>query len=242
MKLNKHSTSPMIAYLCVLSLLFVPLVRGEQDFSISSGNWVEYIVLDSSDTTNMFFGAWPPGDYLGNWSVSQNEIISYEITNDTTDELEGVLVIGNYIFENIRNIDVASALAISVFPWAGGFFANFSDWTEIAISIEETNTTMVLVEDYIQTINDTLYTFDVYEFNTENYYGQFSQFRYIAESGILLSAFTSFWDYTLNISLSSTNINLKSEATNKITFYFIPSVALILAIPYFLRRKQYRAN
>lgn len=236
-KFSKYTIFQMFAFLCILNVIFSSIVTSNQNLNLKSGDMVEYAILDTSETTNLFYGAWPPGDYYGNWTVSQNEKVVYEISNDTTYELEGILVLGNYTFNNIRNIDVASALALSIYPWNGGFFANASDWTSITETIENTNTSILLIEDYEQTINDNNYTFDIYEFNTEDYYGQYSLFRYDVESGILLNAFTSFGYYYLNISLSSTNIDIQGKMTNAITYYFLPAVVSFIFIVYFLQKK-----
>ena len=238
-KFSKSTIFQIFAFLCILNVIFSSVVSSNQNqnLNLKSGDMVEYIILDSSETTNLFFGAWPPGDYYGNWSVSQNEKIVYEITNDTTNEKEGILILGNYTFNNIRNIDVASALALSVYPWNGGFFANASDWTGITEMIENTNTSVILIEDYEQTINDDNYVLDIYELNVENYYGQYSLFRYDVESGILLNAFTSFGYYHLNISLFSTNIDIQGLVTNVITYYFLPAVVSFIFIVYFLQKR-----
>ncbi len=236
-KFSKSITFQVVAILCILNVILTSVVTGNQSLNLKSGNMVEYTILDSSETTNLFYGAWPPGDYYGNWTVCQNEKIVYEITNDTADEMEGIIVLGNYTFNNIRNIDVASALAVSVYPWNGGFFANASDWTGITEMIENTNTSMTLIEDYNQTINDDDYSLDIYEFNVEDYYGQYSLFRYDVESGILLNAFTSFGAYYLNISLSSTNIDIQGMITNAISYYFLPAVVSFIFIVYFLQKR-----
>lgn len=236
-KFSKPTLFQIFAYLCILNVIFSSLVSSNQNLSLKLGDKVEYTILDASDTTNFFYGAWPPGDYYGDWGVSQNEQIIFEITNDTSNEMEGILVLGNYTFNDIRNIDVASALALSIYPWNGGFFANASDWTSIAESIENTNTSVTLIEDYAQNINDDDYTFDIYEFNTDNYYGQYSLFRYDVESGVLLNAFTSFGYYHLNISLSSTNIDMQGTVTNMITYYFLPTVISFIFVVYFLQKR-----
>jgi len=233
----KSTLFQMFAFLCILNLIFSSLVTSYQNINLKSGDMVEYSIIDASDTTNLFYGAWPPGDYYGNWTVNQNEKIVYELTNVTAIEMEGILVLGNYTFNDIRNIDVASALALSVYPWSGGFFANASDWSGITEMIETTNTSMILIEDYEQTINGDNYVLDIYEFNVENYYGQYSLFRYSAESGILLNAFTSFGYYHLNISLSSTNISIQNKITNAITFSFLPTVVSFILVVYFLQKR-----
>ncbi len=234
---SKSTFFQIFAFLCILNVIFSSVVTSYQDINLKSGDMVEYTIIDASETTNLFYGAWPPGDYYGNWTVNQNEKIVYELTNDTAIEMEGILVLGNYSFNDIRNIDVASALALSVYPWSGGFFANASDWSSIAVIIENTNTSMILIEDYEQTINGDNYVLDIYEFNVENYYGQYSLFRYGAESGILLNAFTSFGYYHLNISLSSTNINIQNKITNAITFSFLPMVVSLILAVYFLQKR-----
>lgn len=236
-KFSRFSIFQIFAILCILNVIFSSIVTSYQNLNLKSGDVVEYTIINASETTNLFYGAWPPGDYYGNWTVSQNEKVVYEITNDTASEMEGILVLGNYTFNNIRNIDVASALALSIYPWNGGFFANASDWTSITGKIENTNTSMILVEDYEQTINDENYMFNIYEFNTENYYGQYSMLRYDVESGTLLNAFTSFGYYYLNISLSSTNIDIQSMMTNVITYYFLPTVVSLTFVVYFLQKR-----
>jgi len=233
----KFTKFQMFVILCILNVIFSSIVTSNQNLNLKSGDIVEYTILDTSETTNLFYGAWPPGNYYGNWTVSQNEKVVYEITNDTANEMEGIVVLGNYTFNNIRNIDVASALALSIYPWNGGFFANASDWTGIAAMIENTNTSMILIENYEQTINDDNYMLDIYEFNVENYYGQYSLFRYDVESGILLNAFTSFGYYYLNISLSTTNIYIQNMMTNGITYYFLPAVVSFIFIVYFLHKR-----
>lgn len=236
-KSSKSTIPQILAILCLTNIIFSSAITGNITLNLKTGDIVEYTIIDASETINFFYGAWPPGDYYGNWTVSQNEKIVYEITNNTVAEIEGSLVLGNYTFNNIRNIDVASALAFSVYPWNGGFFANTSDWTSITEMIENTNTSMTLIEDYEQIINDDDYTIDVYEFNVEDYYGQYSLFRYDVVSGILLNAFTSFGSYYLNISLSLTNIDIQNTMTNAITYYFLPIVVSLIFIVRFLQKR-----
>ncbi|MCK5409068.1 MAG: hypothetical protein KAJ30_02285, partial [Candidatus Heimdallarchaeota archaeon] len=87
-KFSKSTMFQMFAFLFILNVIFSSVVSSNQNLNLKSGDVVEYSILDTSETTNFFYGAWPPGDYHGNWTVNQNEKVVYEITNDTTSEVE----------------------------------------------------------------------------------------------------------------------------------------------------------
>ena len=178
--------------------------------------WVDYTVLESSNGTNFFYGAWPPGSYFGNWSISKGEHIKFTVSSSDIIGINGTLTIGNYTFNDVRNIDAASALALSIYPWNGGFFANSSDWLAIKLQIEETNTSIEESSNFEYKINDVNRYFDVIKFNTTDYYGQNSLFYYDKESGILLRAKSYFGNYSLDISLwlSSLELGFSSKTYN----------------------------
>ena len=109
-------------------------------------DWLKYQVLASSDTENMFFGNWPPGYYYGNWSVMLDDLIMFNVTSVISSEINGTLYLGNTvnhtIFYDVRNVDVAFGLGLSIYPWNGGFIANESDWDNIELQVQGTNTTI----------------------------------------------------------------------------------------------------
>jgi hypothetical protein len=208
---------------------------------IEKDEWVDYTILESSSGTNFFYGAWPPGHYFGNWTISEGENIHYTITSSDTIGINGTLEIGNYTFYDVRNIDIASALALSIYPWNGGFFANSSDWLAIKTQIEDTNTTIEESSNLEHKINDLYRYFDVIKFKTTDYYGQNSSFFYDKESGILLSAKSYFGNYLLNISLSLSSLELgfpSKTYTLKNTYAF--SYVLFFLAIIFLKRKSWK--
>ena len=101
-RFSKPTIPQILAILCIANIIFSSTITGNITLNLKTGDIVEYTIIDASETINFFYGAWPPGDYYGNWTVSQNEKIAYEITNDTVAEIEGGLVLGNYTFNNIR--------------------------------------------------------------------------------------------------------------------------------------------
>ena len=194
--------------------------------------WVDYTVLESSNGTNFFYGAWPPGSYFGNWSISKGEHIKFTVSSSDIIGINGTLTIGNYTFNDVRNIDAASALALSIYPWNGGFFANSSDWLAIKLQIEETNTSIEESSNFEYKINDVNRYFDVIKFNTTDYYGQNSLFYYDKESGILLRAKSYFGNYSLDISLwlSSLELGFSSKTYNLETTNALLYALVFLAI------------
>ncbi len=210
---------------------------------IEIDEWVDYTVLESSNGTNLFYGAWPPGYYFGNWSISKGESIHYTITSSDTIGINGTLVIGNYTFNDVRNIDIASALALSIYPWNGGFFANSSDWLTIKTQVENTNTTIEEGSNLEHKINDLYRYFDIIKFKTTDYYGQNSSFFYDKETGILLCAKSYFGNYLLNISLSLSSLELgfPSKTYSLKNTYVFSYVLVFLAI-IILKRKLWKKS
>ncbi|MFW9851348.1 MAG: hypothetical protein ACFFDS_00215 [Candidatus Thorarchaeota archaeon] len=205
-------------------------------------DWLKYRILASSDTENMFVGNWPPSYYYGNWSVIPEDWIMFNVSSVISSEINGTLFLGNTInntiFYNVRNIDVAFALSLSIYPWNGGFFANESDWDNIELQVQETNTTINNLSNFEHTLNGTTHSYEVKIFNTKDYYGQNSSFYYHSDTGILLKAYTSYGLYELNITLVSTSIEI--NPTMQTTGYgfnlAIVSIALIPVILLFRRK------
>lgn len=218
----------------VLFLFTTNISQASTDFTLDVDDWVEYTVLEANSGINFFYGAWPPGKFFGNWSISKGEYIVFNITSLDLYGINGTLLAGNYTFNDVRNIDVASALAISIFPWNGGFFANSSDWITIKTQIENTNTTIEEDSNVRYVINTKDRYLEIIRFNTINYYGQNSTFYYDKNSGVLLNAKTSFSNYLLNISLSKSSLELglpskthNVELTKIFPFAFIFLASLI---------------
>ena len=210
---------------------------------VKADEWVDYTVIDTSNDTNMFFGAWPPGHYLGNWSVAVGENIKYTITSSDNVSINGTLTLGNYTFTDVRNVDVASALIISIYPWNGGFFANSSDWENIKTQLEDTNTIIEEESNYSHLINTLNRYFQIIKFNTSDYFGQTSLFFYDKESGILLYAKSCFGNYSLHISLSLTSLEIGLPSkTSSLDYLSVLSISLILFIMVILKKKRLKKN
>lgn len=201
-----------------ISVSYLTSISGStSSIALQPGDWLQYSVFDSSESVNLFYGAWPPGEYYGNWSAKVGDNIFFNISSVTKTSINGTLSIGDYVFSNVRNIDVASALSLSIYPWLGGFFANASDWDNILSSITGTNTTVTLNSSYVKEINNQLFTFSVKIFNTTNYYGQYSTFYYDELTGVLLEGQTSFGSYHLGLRLVSTSL-FTQQTSNTSTF------------------------
>ncbi len=214
-----------------------------QKLSLDNEDWFKYQVLASSDTENMFFGNWPPSHYFGNWSVEPEDLIIFNVTSVSLYEINGTLFLGNIVnnteFYNVRNIDVAFGLGLSIYPWNGGFFANESDWDNIELQVQGTNTTINNLSNFEHTLNGVLNLYEVKVFNTQDYNGQNSSFHYHSDTGVLLKAFTSYGFYELNITLVSTNLEINSiiQTTGFGFSLTIISIALLPVILLF--RKKY---
>ena len=223
--LNKKLVRFVIIATIMCLLLFSTMPFGVVlGINVSPGDWVEYAVTDSSETENMFYGAWPPGTFYGNWTVSEGDEIWFNVTGVSSTDINGTLKLGSYTFSNVRNIDVASALALSIYPWLGGFFADVSNWNKISNDISGTNTTLTYNVSYVQVINGKETVFSVNVFNTTNYYGQFSLFYYDSNTGLLLAGFTSFGSYRLGLKLLATSLFIE-EITTQAT---LPNVIFLL--------------
>ena len=237
--LNKKIISRIFSFCLITVILSSFLVSGNQSTQFRIGDILEYEIIECSEFENMFFGAWPPGEYFGNWSAVVGDQITFEILNITTTNIEGTLNLGNYTFNNVRLIDVASALALSIYPWNGGFIANTSAWSEIKTDLETTNTTITDLEAYSFSISGSVYSFDVYLFKTTNYYGQNCTFYYDSDTGLLLKGYTAYGDYFLNITLSTLNFDISTRHTNIASIDFI-SILSIIAFVHFIYCKQKR--
>ncbi len=199
-----------------ITILFVLLIlisslnaRAYFVFEINIGDTVTYNVVASSETINGFWGSWPPGTYFGNWSVSKGDNISYTILGGIDTDYVGNIQLGNYTFENVSDVDLASALIISIYPWSGGFFANFSDWDSIENSVVSANTTIENKNDLSLVINGKQHTFNAKIFHVQNYYGQYSDLYYDTTTGLFLNGTTSFGNYSLSLVLSKTTFEVE---------------------------------
>ena len=244
-KLKSTSKITIIGLFLLLIVISSPPCIFQTGFAsyIEIDEWVDYTVLESSNGTNFFYGAWPPGYYFGNWNISKGEHIHYAVTSSDIIGINGTLTIGNYTFNDVRNIDVASALALSIYPWNGGFFANSSDWSAIKTQVEKTNTSIEESSNLEHKINDLNQYFDIIKFNTTNYYGQNSLFYYDKESGILLCAKSCFGNYSLNISLSLSSLELGSPSkTYDLKYTYAFSYILVFLTIIILKRKPWKKS
>ena len=55
------------------------------------GDWLIYEVLESNETENVFYGAFPPLTYFGNWSVVVGDKIVFNLTSITEESINGTL-------------------------------------------------------------------------------------------------------------------------------------------------------
>ncbi len=206
----------MLIVIILFSASFNLPIRGSS--FVQSGDYFRYNVISSSNTTNIFYGAWPPGNLFGNWSVKPGDILLFNVSivNETT--IKGNITIGNSSFINVRNIDIANALLISIYPWLGGLIVN-EEWSEIENKIEETNTTSTRINNYSFISNGIQKSFSAIIFNTTNYYGQYSILIYDYDTGILLSVDTSFGNYHLAMNLSDTSIKIGEDKIIKTTLF-----------------------
>ncbi len=211
----RNKKNLLLTILIVLSFSLTLLVSNGFSYklNLNDEDWLKYQVLASSATENMFVGNWPPGHYYGNWSVIPEDWIMFNVTSFIpSSEINGTLFLGNMLnntkFYDVRNIDVAFGLGLSIYPWNGGFFANESDWDNIEVQVQGTNTTISDLSNFEHTLNGTLNSYEVKVFNTQDYYGQNSSLYYHTDTGVLLKAFTSYGLYELNITLISTNLEI----------------------------------
>ena len=207
-KTSKISFIVTIFFVLLISLSSL-IVGAYFVFDIDIGDTITYNVVASSETNNAFWGSWPPGTYFGDWSVSAGDNISYTILGDIDTDYMGNIQLGNYTFENVRNVDLACALIISIYPWNGGFFANFSDWDSIESSVVSDNTTIENKDDFSLVINGEQRTFNAKIFHVQNYYGQYSDLYYDTTTGLFLNGTSSFGNYSLSLVLSKTTFEVE---------------------------------
>jgi len=199
-------------------------------FTAVAGDWLCYTVTSSSSTLNSFYGAWPPGQYFGNWSVNIGDLVYFNITSVSSDSINGTLQLGSYIFSNIRNIDIASALVLSVYPWYGGFLTNTSQLLSNKDSFLSLNTTIYTINTYYQEINGQNLSIPIVVVSVSNYYGQNSLFYYSFGTGILLNATTSFGNYSLGLILKRTNMIVIPSTSSERLNLIISSVSFALLV------------
>lgn len=217
----------MLIVIILFSASFNLPIRGSS--FVHSEDYFRYTVISSSNTINFFYGTWPPGNFFGNWSVKPGDTVLFtvSIVNETT--IQGNITIGNSSFINVRNIDIANALIISIYPWLGGLIVN-EDWSEIETKIADTNTTSTTINHYPFIINGMQKSFSVIIFNTTNYYGQYSTLIYDYETGLLLSVDTSFGNYHLALNLSDTSITIGEDKTFKTTLFSTLTIIGVLLL------------
>lgn len=209
-----------------------------------SGDWLSYEVIGASDTINDFYGTFPPGTYYGNWSVEAGDVIDFNITSIQDPSINGTLFFGNendnITFYDVRNIDTAFGIGLGIYPWNGGFLAESSDWDAIITSVQGTNTTVTHIDYHEHILKGMEVTYSIIKFNTTDYYGQFSNFIYHKESGILLEAYTSFGLYELEISLTATNLSLETNISTETTDLYV-ILPFIFFVPIFSLVKRRKA-
>ena len=213
----------------VLLLFSSFLVCAGSSYTIIPSDYLIYNVMDASSTINYFYGAWPPGTYFGTWSVKEGDKVMFNITSVTSNSINGTLTLGNVTFSNVRNNDVGSALALSIYPWMGGLIANSSDWDDITQLVENTNTT-ISVEQITHFVNGDNLTLVARIFEVSNYYGQYSKLIYDNETGILLEGITSFSNYLLSLSLEFTSIELNIQAQKTMWTPLLVSVFSVVIV------------
>ena len=228
--------SRILAVSCLIALFVSPFALGS-GVNINSGDWIQYIVTDSSESENMFYGAWPPGKFYGNWTVNKGDEVWFNVTSISSTSINGTLKLGSYLFSDVRNIDAASALALSIYPWLGGFFADVSNWNKIFEDVSGTNTTLSSNVSYMHVVNGKNCVFSVNIFNTTNYYGQISLFYYDSKTGLLLAGFTSFGNYKLGLKLVATSL-LTEEVTTTAKLSNVIFLLLTLIVPAMNRVKH----
>ena len=225
-----------IVYTNLVLLLFSSvLIHAGSSYSVVPSDYLLYNVVDSSSTTNYFYGAWPPGHYFGTWSVEAGDKIMFNITSVTDMTINGTLTLGNVTFTDVRNIDIGSALALSIYPWMGGFIANSSDWTNIEQLVENTNTS-ISVEQITYSVNDNNITLIARIFEVSNYYGQYSKLIYDNNTGILLEGTTSFSNYRLSLSLEFTSVKLTAQTQKTLWAPILLSAFSVVIVAIILRK------
>ncbi|MHA1304039.1 MAG: hypothetical protein ACTSQE_09760 [Candidatus Heimdallarchaeaceae archaeon] len=226
----------LLAFFSVISLI------SQGDYQIANftvNDYLGYTVISSSNSTNAFFGAWPPGHYFGDWNVTIGDTVWFNITSITNTEINGTLVLGDSIFSNVRNIDVASALAFSIYPWLGGFIANASDWSTIEQTIEGTNTTVTVEENFEIIINSNHRLTTVRKFVVNNYYGQYSELIYDNNTGVLIKGYSSFGGYSLGVEIDKTSIEIGKEKTKSLIYTpMVGVLAFLLLIKTRIKRRK----
>ncbi len=198
--------------------------------SIKTGDFIKYRVTNSSNTENAFYGAWPPAHYFGNWSVNIGDIIMFTVTSTTNTSINGTIVLGNNTFVNVRNIDIASALAFSIYPWMGGLIANSSNWDNIDQQINNCNSSLTIDSNFSFTINSGDITTTIRKYTVNNYYGQYSEFYYDSETGVLLKGYSGFGNYLLAVQISDTNISIGEQITSQAGYYLSWTILSFIGI------------
>ncbi len=231
---NQKSTTifALTAVLFLITCLNFQSVTASIELEL--GNLLSYEVLEASDTENVFYGASPTFNYFGNWSVTAGDFIQFLIMSVTEANISGYLFLGNSTtnttFINVRNVDTAFGLTISIGTWNGGFFANASDWQNIQSMVQSTNTTTEEVRNFEHSISDAPKFYDVMKFDTVDYYGQYTTLYYHSTSGVLLKGITSFGFYNLSIELRGTNLEIEGF-TKRVSMDFSYLILITAFVP-----------
>ncbi len=175
---------------------------------------LEYLVVGSSNTTNAYYDE--SYSLVGNWSATIGDVIYFNISRISENDSRGDLKINDFIRKNESDDVIASNLALSAWPWMGGFYIE-ENWTDVESFIDANVSNTTITEESVNIpIKDFEITVTAKKISVNNLHGQESTFYYSKESKILVKASTSFGKYSLNIVLKNANLDEFKPSTNLI--------------------------
>ena len=235
-----------ITVLCLglLTAIVPRLVAGNLYYSnLNKWNYIFYQVLDYNETAGLSYFT----DYSQSLTVmaNRNSHILYEFQSiagkgpspydPNKIQAYGNLYFGNLTRRNATMYEIASNLALSIYPWFPGFLTSVNWTRETQLAQTGANTLMgtLTVTNITQSSFGTPIPAIRFDFKQNNYF-QNTTLVYALATGALLSADAVVGNYKLKITALSSNITTASLPTPLTPIQIIASldtlsIALILA-------------
>ncbi len=216
--------------------------------NLKKWNYVLYQVTDYNQSAPLSYFT----DTNQSFSViaSRNSYILYEFqyvggkgpSPYDTNKIQayGNLYFGNLTRSNATMFEIASNLALSIYPWFPGFLTsvNWTRETQLAQTGKATLMGTLQVSNTTETFFGIPLPVIVYDFKQSNHF-QTTTLTYSLKTGALLSANTVAGNYKLQITALSTDISMASILTPLTPLQIVASIASlsIASILFASRRK-----
>ncbi|MHA1266994.1 MAG: hypothetical protein ACTSRS_17280 [Candidatus Helarchaeota archaeon] len=136
---------------------------------------------------------WDSRGFQGNFKANENTLAVFDITT-IAEDIAGNFQIGNLTLQGVNDSDIASALALSIWPWFPGLISHLN-WSKVIAAARAANTGWMqgnlTVVEYSE--------FILFSYQQNQTAGQNTTLVYDLKTGLLMSAYTAYGNYYLGI-------------------------------------------